>query len=71
MFTLATVVTNVSALPIGYTLDKIGPRKTSLLGAAVFGLGNFLFGLGIRRPGVDSYLIGYLLLAVRFDTATY
>lgn len=63
MFTLSVVCTNVAALPIGFALDRIGPQKMSLLGAVVFATGNFLFGLGLRKP-VDTYLAGYILLAL-------
>lgn len=48
IFTFATFATNGAALPIGYTLDTIGPRKTSIIGAVIFLLGNLLFGLGYR-----------------------
>lgn len=45
MFTLSTVATNVVALPVGFALDRLGPRTVSLAGAVLFALGNFLFGL--------------------------
>ncbi|KZP34232.1 MFS general substrate transporter [Athelia psychrophila] len=64
MFTIATVVTNVAALPIGYILDRIGPQRTSILGGTIFALGCFCFGLGIRTPGFDSYAIGYVVIAI-------
>jgi nitrate/nitrite transporter NarK len=41
----------VAALPIGFTLDQIGPQRTSILGGVLFALGCFCFGLGIRTPG--------------------
>lgn len=46
MFTISTVATNVVALPVGISLDRLGPRTTSLCGAVLFALGNFLFGYG-------------------------
>jgi MFS family permease len=64
MFTIATVVTNVAALPIGYTLDRIGPQRTSILGGILFALGCFCFGLGLRTPGFDSYIVGYVVIAI-------
>ncbi|GAA99771.1 uncharacterized protein L969DRAFT_52196 [Mixia osmundae IAM 14324] len=64
MFTIATVVTNVSALPIGFLLDRIGPQRTSILGGCIFAIGCLLFGLGIRSPGVDTFLAGYVVIAV-------
>ncbi|KAF8338999.1 major facilitator superfamily domain-containing protein [Cantharellus anzutake] len=59
MFTLAAVVTNVFCLPIGVLLDRVGPQLTTLLGAAVFGLGNFFFGLEVVTP-----CDGYILLSI-------
>lgn len=53
MFTLSTVATNVVALPVGISLDKLGPRTTSLMGAVMFMLGNFLFGLA-KADGRES-----------------
>src|ERR1700733_6118792 len=41
----------VAALPIGFTLDQIGPQRTSILGGILFALGCFCFGLGLRTPG--------------------
>ncbi|SCZ91468.1 BZ3500_MvSof-1268-A1-R1_Chr1-2g01429 [Microbotryum saponariae] len=64
MFTLSAGVTNIACLPIGYTLDKLGPRKTSLLGATLFILGNFFFGLGYRSTWMDTYVLGFLFLAL-------
>ncbi|KAG8930639.1 hypothetical protein FRC02_003966 [Tulasnella sp. 418] len=64
MFTLSTVVTNASALPIGMLLDYIGPQYTTLLGALVFMLGNIVFPLDIRNHYVDTYFIGFILLAI-------
>ncbi|KAF8338998.1 major facilitator superfamily domain-containing protein [Cantharellus anzutake] len=59
MFTLAAVVSNVFALPNGVVLDWVGPQLTALLGAAIFGLGNFLFGLEVVTP-----CDGYVLLSI-------
>lgn len=57
MFTIATVVTNVSALPIGFLLDRVGPRRTSILGGVLFALGCFCFGLDMRIPGMFATLV--------------
>ncbi|KAG9031644.1 hypothetical protein FRB95_002453 [Tulasnella sp. JGI-2019a] len=64
MFTLSTVITNVVALPVGALLDQIGPKYTSLLGAAVFAAGNVIFPLGYRDGIVDTYFVGFICLAV-------
>ncbi|KAJ9100515.1 hypothetical protein QFC21_003555 [Naganishia friedmannii] len=64
MFTLATVVTNGVALPIGSLLDKFGPQKTAIGGSIVFLLGNVVFGLQMSKGVFDTYIIGYVLLAL-------
>lgn len=57
MFTMATVTTNVVALPVGYLMDTIGPRRTSMIGGLLFGLGCLSFGSGIITPGLFQSLI--------------
>lgn len=64
MFTLATVITNGCALPVGSVLDSIGPQKTTIIGATLFLCGNVLFGLQVVHGAVDTYLLGYALLAL-------
>ncbi|EJD54139.1 hypothetical protein AURDEDRAFT_141988, partial [Auricularia subglabra TFB-10046 SS5] len=63
LFTYAAVTSNVVALPVGIILDKIGPRWTSLLGAAMFAVGNVAFGYGQEGP-LDTYLLGFIALAI-------
>lgn len=64
MFTLSTVITNAVALPVGALLDRIGPKYASLIGAAIFALGNVLFPLDYRSAWIDTYFIGYICLAI-------
>jgi hypothetical protein len=64
MFTVATVITNGSALAVGSMLDWQGPRFTTIAGAMVFLLGNFLFGVQKVNGAFDTYLIGYSLIAL-------
>ncbi|KKK20244.1 hypothetical protein ARAM_003221, partial [Aspergillus rambellii] len=63
MFTIAAVVTNVSALPVGTILDTYGPRACGIIGSSCIFLGGLLFGLAPRFP-FDAYIPGYLLLAL-------
>lgn len=42
-------------MPVGALLDRIGPKYTSLLGAAVFGAGNIVFPLGYRGTLRDDF----------------
>ncbi|KAL7409530.1 major facilitator superfamily domain-containing protein [Mrakia frigida] len=64
VFSYATVATNVAALPIGVCLDRAGPKKTSLLGAVFFALGCGAMALNITGGAIDTYMIGYFLLAL-------
>ena len=53
-FTISVVVNNIGALPTGILLDHLGPRKTSLIGAVLFGLGNICMALDSHRFGTAS-----------------
>ncbi|GFZ42804.1 hypothetical protein JCM24511_00522 [Saitozyma sp. JCM 24511] len=64
LFIVASSVNNVSALPMGSFLDRVGPRTASIFGGAMFGLGCVTFALGIVKPYFDTYLIGYSLMAL-------
>ncbi|KAK4689168.1 hypothetical protein P7C73_g923, partial [Tremellales sp. Uapishka_1] len=64
LFIVATSVNNVAALPMGSFLDRVGPRVSSIVGGVLFGAGCVIFSLGIVNAYIDTYLIGYALLAV-------
>lgn len=68
MFTLAAVVTNVAALPVGSILDGYGPRVCGMLGSFLIFLASLTlkFGkeLSEKIPWFDAYLIGYSTLAL-------
>ncbi|KAJ5951666.1 Major facilitator superfamily domain general substrate transporter [Penicillium vulpinum] len=63
MFTIAAVVTNVSALPVGTILDAYGPRVSGIIGSISLAIGAVLFGTANRLP-FDGYIPGYLFLAL-------
>ncbi|KAJ5496228.1 hypothetical protein N7463_008215 [Penicillium fimorum] len=63
MFTIAAVVTNVSALPVGTILDAYGPRVSGIIGSICLAIGTVLFGTANKLP-FDGYIPGYLLLAL-------
>lgn len=63
MFTVAAVVTNVSALLVGAVLDRYGPRLTGIIGSFIFALGCIIFAFAAELP-FDGYISGYLLLAL-------
>ncbi|KAG8812660.1 hypothetical protein FRC17_001912, partial [Serendipita sp. 399] len=64
MFTLSAVITNTIALPVGVIMDRAGPRIATLLGAFFFFCGNVVFGIGIENTHVDTYYVGFVLLAL-------
>lgn len=63
MFTIAAVVTNVSALPVGTILDAYGPRVCGIIGSICLAIGAVLFGTASKLP-FDGYIPGYLFLAL-------
>lgn len=63
MFTIAAVVTNVSALPVGTILDAYGPRVSGIIGSVCLTIGAVLFGTASKLP-FDGYIPGYLFLAL-------
>ncbi|GAB7344636.1 hypothetical protein MBLNU457_3121t1 [Dothideomycetes sp. NU457] len=65
MFTIAAVSTNVCALPVGATLDRFGPRITSIIGVVLLSAGAlFLAFAADLSPHMDAYILGYLFLAL-------
>lgn len=68
MFTLGSTATNIASLPIGYTLDRFGPRIASIVGSVLFGCGCLLFGTAdkvlLAVPGFDVHIPGFILMAV-------
>ncbi|KAH8675769.1 FMP42 protein [Xylariales sp. PMI_506] len=63
MFTVAAVVTNVAALPIGAILDHYGPRVCGCLGALFLAIGAVIMSFAKTLP-IDGFLVGYLFLAL-------
>ncbi|KAK1908927.1 hypothetical protein P3342_006807 [Pyrenophora teres f. teres] len=63
MFTIAAVSTNVVALPVGWILDRFGPRVCGITGAASITIGTLLFAFSEQLP-IDGYIPGYLFLAL-------
>ncbi len=63
MFTIAAVVTNVAALPVGAILDHFGPRVCGILGATFLAAGSLVMSFAREVP-FDGFLLGYFLLAL-------
>ena len=66
MFTVAAMLTNVSALAIGRILDVYGPKVCGLIGAFFLYLACFVFIYSKYLVGsiIDPYLLGYSFLAL-------
>ncbi len=57
MFTVATSATNLTSLPVGWMMDKIGSRASHLLGCAAAAVGCLLFAFG-------AYIVGFVIIGV-------
>ncbi|GEQ69448.1 hypothetical protein JCM33374_g3120 [Metschnikowia sp. JCM 33374] len=64
LFTVACMVTNISALPVGSLLDSYGPKVTGVLGSLIIFLGAAVLSLAKHIAVLDGYLWGYTLLAL-------
>ncbi|KAI3405908.1 hypothetical protein KGF56_001127 [Candida oxycetoniae] len=64
LFTLACMVTNVSALPVGSILDSFGPKVTGIIGSIILALGSLSIKYAPSMSYIDGYLAGYTLLAL-------
>ncbi|CEL59813.1 Protein FMP42 OS=Saccharomyces cerevisiae (strain ATCC 204508 / S288c) GN=FMP42 PE=1 SV=1 [Rhizoctonia solani AG-1 IB] len=66
MFVISVALTNMISLPAGSVLDWVGPTKTSIMGATLFGIGCLAFGSGYTQWPIvlDGYYIGFFLLAI-------
>ncbi|KAG9101830.1 hypothetical protein FS749_002724 [Ceratobasidium sp. UAMH 11750] len=66
IFVAAVAIANMASLPAGAILDRVGPTRTSILGAMLFGLGNLVFGSGRQSWPIafDGYSIGFILIAI-------
>ncbi|CAH2353842.1 protein Fmp42p [[Candida] railenensis] len=65
MFTLAAVVTNIAALPVGSILDEYGPRVSGIIGSGLILVATLLLKFGKPLSNYfDAYSIGYATLAL-------
>lgn len=63
-FTLASITTNISALPVGTILDRYGPRVCGILASIFLATGSILMSYAFAIPEFDGYLIGNFFLAL-------
>lgn len=68
MFTVAAMLTNVSALVIGSCLDHLGPKFCGLVGAFFLYVACLVFifskAISALLPWFDPYLVGYAAMAL-------
>lgn len=64
LFTVACMVTNISALPVGSILDSFGPQVTGIIGSIVIFFGATFLKYGHSITFLDAYLTGYTFLAL-------
>ncbi|CUM62877.1 uncharacterized protein PRCAT00000436001 [Priceomyces carsonii] len=64
LFTVACMVTNISALPVGSILDSYGPKVSGIIGSIIIFLGALSLKFGKSITLFDGYLTGYTLLAL-------
>ena len=63
MFTLASTAVNTASFPVGFFLDRFGPRATMASGSTIFAVGCALFSAA-RQLSDDLYILAYMMLAV-------
>lgn len=64
LFTVACMVTNISALPVGSILDNYGPRVSGIIGSFILALGAFCLKYSDVISWFDPYIVGCGLLAL-------
>mmetsp|Transcript_18852 Transcript_18852/g.20983 ORF Transcript_18852/g.20983 Transcript_18852/m.20983 type:complete len:491 (-) Transcript_18852:7-1479(-) len=62
VFTISTSVLLLMNVPLGYVVDYIGPRLTSLLGFIGLIFSSILIAFG--SPSFDSYIPGFIFLSI-------
>lgn len=63
-FTIASVTTNISALPVGTILDRYGPRVCGITGSLFLAAGSLVLSRSFALPGFNAYEFGNFLLAL-------
>ena len=63
-FSLASTTANLSALPVGWMLDRYGPKFCFLLGCLCLAVGSILMSLAFQIDEFDGYTFGNFFLAL-------
>lgn len=64
LFTVACMVTNICALPVGSILDTYGPQITGIIGSFFILIASLCFKYARELTFIDCYLAGYTFLAI-------
>lgn len=64
VFTISTIVTNVSTLPVGTFFDRYGPRAASLVGSGFLAIGCILMAFATSPSPVDYLTLGFASLSL-------
>ncbi|KAK5961731.1 Fmp42p PWA37_001104 [Arxiozyma heterogenica] len=65
MFVISVAITNLIAFPVGFILDKKGPRVCGIIGSILLALGSTFFIMARQwYPIIDCYILGYVFLAM-------
>lgn len=64
VFTIAAVLTNVTAIVVGPTLDRFGPRVCGVIGALLIIVACMVLRAAATTSLFDGYIVGYTLLAL-------
>lgn len=63
-FAAASTTCNISALPVGWILDRYGPRVAAIIGGISLAIGSILMACAFAIPEFDGYLLGNVFLAL-------
>lgn len=61
---MASITTNVSALPVGAILDRYGPRVCGISASILLAVGTIVMSYAFAIPEFDGFLIGNFFLAL-------
>lgn len=64
IFTIAAVMTNITALVVGPILDSHGPKLCGIIGALLISLSCLILRSATTIHIFDAYIVGYMLLAI-------
>lgn len=65
MFVISVAIINLIAFPVGFILDKKGPRVCGIIGSMLLALGSTFFIMAKQWYSIiDCYILGYVFLVI-------